>query len=162
MRPAQSDLLLAEVSDPQICLQFVAKYSSIGQYLHDVYYSAPESVGRDPLAYDIGCYASPSDISSSDLVKASTYTFTSNSMTRDVCSQACVDKGAKWSALRDSTCYCGSDFTVGTGYFVPNDFCSLPCKGNSSETCGNYYNLNTLNLTNYVYTARNSSVVIHA
>jgi hypothetical protein len=80
-------------------------------------------------------------------------------MTRDVCSQACVQKGAKWSAIRDSTCYCGTNFDLGTGYFVPNDFCSLTCKGNTSETCGNYYNLNTFNLTNYAYTApRNTSV----
>lgn len=80
-------------------------------------------------------------------------------MTRNVCSQACVQKGAKWSGIKDSTCYCGTNFDLGTGYFVPNDFCSLACKGNTSETCGNYYNLNTFNLTNYAYTApRNSSV----
>ncbi|KAJ9102318.1 hypothetical protein QFC20_005011 [Naganishia adeliensis] len=129
-----------------------------GQYNQDIYYQAAQFVGQNPKAYDVGCYASSSDISSSGLVKALTYSFTSNSMTRDVCSQACVDKGAKWSALRDSTCYCGNDVSIGTGYFVPSDFCSLPCKGNNSESCGNYYNLNTFNLTNYAYTARNSSI----
>jgi hypothetical protein len=124
-----------------------------GQYLTDVYYQAAAFVGRDSSAYDLGCYALPTNATSSGLIPASTYSFPSTSMTRDVCSQACVSKGAKWSAIRDSTCYCGTDFSMGTGYFVPSDFCSLTCKGNASETCGNYYAMNTFNLTNYAYKA---------
>jgi hypothetical protein len=81
-------------------------------------------------------------------------------MTRDICSQACVQKGAKWSGIQDSMCYCGTNFDVGAGYFVPNDFCSITCKGNSSETCGSYtpkYALNTFNLNNYGYKAPSGS-----
>lgn len=75
-------------------------------------------------------------------------------MTRDTCSKACVDQGAKWSGIQDGNCYCGTNFDMGSGYFVPNDFCSIACKGNSSETCGSYapkYALNVFNLTNYAY-----------
>jgi hypothetical protein len=80
-------------------------------------------------------------------------------MTRNVCTQACVQKGAKWAAIRDTTCYCGQNFDMGSGYFVPADFCSIPCKGNSSETCGDNYDLNTFNLTNSLYVApQNTSV----
>jgi hypothetical protein len=121
----------------------------LGQYKQDIFYQAAQWVGQDPKAYDLGCYALPQDWQNTGLVKASTYSFTSNSLTREVCAQACVQKGAKWAAERDTSCYCGTNFDMASGMFVPNDFCNRTCSGNSSETCGDYYRMNTFNLTNY-------------
>lgn len=134
----------------------LSKLSS-GQYKTDVYYQALTWSGRDANAYDLGCYTLPS---SGGLVAAATYKFPSSSMTRDTCSKACVQQGAKWSGIQDGNCYCGTNFDLGAGYFVPNDFCSISCKGNSSETCGSYspkYALNVFNLTNYGYKAPTAS-----
>lgn len=129
--------------------QVVDSLLDLGQYKQDIYYQAAQWVGSDPAAYDLGCYALPQDWQNNGLVKASTYSFPSTSLTRDICSQACIQKGAKWAAERDTSCYCGTNFTMGAGYFVPSDFCGRTCSGNSSETCGDYYRMNTFNLTNY-------------
>lgn len=69
-------------------------------------------------------------------------------MTRDLCSSTCVSKGAAYSAVRDTTCYCGTNFKTGPGFYVPNDMCTRKC-GGSNEICGDYYLLSVGNLANY-------------
>ena len=122
---------------------------SPGQYRQDVYYQEAQYVGSDPKVYDLGCYKLPYDWQSDNLVKGATYSFTSSSMTRDVCSQACLQKSAAYSAVRDTSCYCGPNLTTGPGFYVPNDMCTRKCGGNSSEICGDYYLMSIGNLANY-------------
>lgn len=131
--------------------------SGTGQYKQDISYQALQWAGLDSSAYYLGCYNLPQDWQNNGLVKASTYSFPSNALTRDTCSNACAQKGAKWSAIRDTTCYCGSDWTMGQGYFAPDDFCNRPCSGNASEICGSYYSMSVFNITNYVRGAASSS-----
>lgn len=142
---------------PRICLANPSLGSLLGQYKQDISYQAPKWAGLDPNAYYLGCYNLPQDWQNNGLVKASSFNFPSGAMTRDVCAQACVQKGAKWSAVRDTTCYCGSDWTTGQGYFGPDDFCNRPCGGNSSETCGAYYAMSLFNLTHYTRDVGSSS-----
>lgn len=103
----------------------------------------------DTSVYDLGCYKLPYDWASDNLIKSATYSFTSSSMTRDVCSQACIQKGSAYSAVRDTSCYCGPSLTTGPGFYVPGDMCTRPCGGNSTEICGDYYMLSVGNLANY-------------
>ncbi|KAJ9110132.1 hypothetical protein QFC19_001803 [Naganishia cerealis] len=120
-----------------------------GQYRQDVYYQAPQYVTPDTSIYDLGCYKLPYDWASDNLVKSATYSFTSTGMTRDVCSQACIEKSAAYSAVRDTSCYCGPSLVTGPGFYVPGDMCTRKCGGNSTEICGDYYMLSVGNLANY-------------
>ncbi|KAJ9118014.1 hypothetical protein QFC24_006286 [Naganishia onofrii] len=133
-----------------------------GQYKQDIFYQAAQWVGQDPKAYDLGCYALPQDWQNTGLVKASTYSFTSNSLTREVCAQACVQKGAKWAAERDTSCYCGTNFDMASGMFggqsLPDSQCSTPCAGNPANSttpqyCGAPYTLSLYNSSAAIYGA---------
>jgi hypothetical protein len=160
--PAQQGTRLVVVSHCSTKLPQVTDRTSCftsGQYKLDIYYTAAQWVGPDPKAYDLGCYALPQDWKNNGLVNASFYNFPSNSLTRDTCAQACAQKNAKWAATRDTLCYCGNDFDVGQGYFIPDDFCARPCGGNKTQMCGDYYRMNIFNLTAYDRSAAPSSSV---
>lgn len=115
----------------------------------DTYYQASKYITPDTTSYDLGCYKLPYDWASDNLIKGASHSFTSGSMTRDLCSQTCVGKGASYSAVRDTTCYCGNTLSPGPGYYVPADMCTRKCGGNSNEICGDYYLLSVGNLANY-------------
>jgi hypothetical protein len=119
-----------------------------GQYKQETYYQPAKYITPDTTSYDLGCYQLPYDWQSDNLVKGASYSFTSTSMTRDLCSSTCVSKGAAYSAVRDTTCYCGTNFKTGPGFYVPNDMCTRKC-GGSNEICGDYYLLSVGNLANY-------------
>lgn len=130
-------------------MQWLTKCLFLGQYRQDTYYQAPQYVTPDTSLYDLGCYKLPYDWASDNLVKSATYSFVSSAMTRDVCSQACILKSSAYSAVRDTSCYCGPSLTTGPGFYVPGDMCTRKCGGNSTEICGDYYMLSVGNLANY-------------
>ncbi|KAJ9098763.1 hypothetical protein QFC21_004411 [Naganishia friedmannii] len=119
-----------------------------GQYKQETYYQPAKYITPDTTSYDLGCYQLPYDWQSDNLVKGASYSFTSSSMTRDLCSSTCVSKGAAYSAVRDTSCYCGTNFKTGPGFYVPSDMCTRKC-GGSNEICGDYYLLSVGNLANY-------------
>lgn len=112
----------------------------------DTYYQGPAFVAPDTSVTDLGCYKLPYEWQSDNLVKGAFHTFTSKSMTRGLCSSTCADKGAAYSATRDTSCYCGAALNPGPGYFAPSDICTRRCGGNSSEICGDFYSLSVQNL----------------
>ncbi|KAJ9091081.1 hypothetical protein QFC19_009255 [Naganishia cerealis] len=124
-------------------------YAGVQVTVNETFYQAAKYVTPDTTSYDLGCYQLPNDWQSDNLVKGATYSFTSNSMTRDLCSQTCVSKGAAYSAVRDTSCYCGTNFKTGPGFYVPNDMCTRKCGGNANQICGDYYLLSVGNLANY-------------
>jgi hypothetical protein len=117
-------------------------------YKMDTYFLGAKYITPDTSSYDLGCYKLPGDWQSDNLVKGATYTFVSKTMTRDLCSQTCVDKGAKYSAVRDTSCYCSASLNPGPGYYVPSDMCTRKC-GGSNDICGDYYAVSIFNLANY-------------
>ncbi|ODN82718.1 hypothetical protein L202_01005 [Cryptococcus amylolentus CBS 6039] len=115
-----------------------------GSYLYNIYYapngttSSTNSTRSDGSSY-LGCYSNPSP-TTAGLLGQSTYNFSSNSMTTEVCIQACAGQGAKWAATNSQkNCFCGTSLTYGTGTFVNDNQCTTKCSGNSSEICGDYY-----------------------
>lgn len=116
-------------------------------YRMAVYHTTNTAIDTALSAYDKGCYSSPG--TNVGLLGASDYNFNSNTMTNDVCAKACIGRNATWSGTYyGSTCYCGKNFDLGTGTFVPRDQCTRKCSGNSSEVCGDLYKLSVFNLTN--------------
>jgi len=118
----------------------------------DVFYAPagtgllPETPVNGNSSY-IGCYnmqqTGPGYLSS-----AATYSFTSNSMTTEVCLAACNSRGSNWAMTSSSgNCQCGSDFTYGPSTFLPDSFCTAKCYGNSSEICGGLYQGSLYNIT---------------
>ncbi|TYJ52507.1 hypothetical protein B9479_006901 [Cryptococcus floricola] len=115
-----------------------------GSYLYNIYYapngttSSANSTRSDGSSY-LGCYSNPSP-TTAGLLGQSTYNFSSNSMTTEVCIQACAGQGSKWAATNSQkNCFCGTSLTYGTGTFVNENQCTTKCSGNSSEICGDYY-----------------------
>ncbi|KAJ9095415.1 hypothetical protein QFC20_006653 [Naganishia adeliensis] len=60
-----------------------------------VYYTNKPEVGG------VGCYRPPADTNAESLTKAATHSFTSGTMTRDVCVTTCAAKGALWAGLQN-------------------------------------------------------------
>ena len=81
--------------------------------------------------------------------QTSTYTFTSNTMTTQVCNQACTARNATWSATTEGNiCFCGNSFTsASTTPFVPDSNCQRTCFGNSSQICGDTFYSSIYNIT---------------
>ncbi|WVQ70514.1 hypothetical protein IAR50_000033 [Cryptococcus sp. DSM 104548] len=116
-----------------------------GSYLFNIYYapngttSASSNVTRSDGSKYLGCYSNPSP-TTAGLLGQSTYNFSSNSMSTEVCIQACAAAGSKWAATNSQkNCFCGTSLTYGTGTFVNDNQCTTTCSGNSSEICGDYY-----------------------
>lgn len=120
--------------------------AAIGEFKLLTYYQPPAFVAHVTSATDLGCYKFAHDWAMDPLVQNASYTFTSKSMTRSLCSSTCSEKGASFAATRDTSCYCNTALNPGPGYFAPSDMCTRPCGGNSSEICGDLYAVNIQNL----------------
>ncbi len=73
------------------------------------------------------------------------FSFSSNYMTVEGCVAACGSRGYSYAGAQDgSQCFCGSGAYTTLGQSTA---CTLPCNGNSGETCGGGY-------ANSVYTAQ--------
>ncbi|KIR79550.1 transmembrane receptor [Cryptococcus gattii E566] len=124
-----------------------------GSYIYNVFYAPPgttnsnsTNVAPDGSTY-VGCYNNPSDVSTG-LLGASTYNFQSNSMTTETCISACAQKGTNWALTTSQRwCYCGNDWNYGSGAITSSAQCTVPCTGNSSEICGDYYRSSVYNIT---------------
>ncbi|CAE6341846.1 unnamed protein product [Rhizoctonia solani] len=68
------------------------------------------------------------------------YSFTSSSMTVDMCVSACATRGYSLAGAECANeCYCGNSFSgaaTGGGSVRPKSECNIPCAGDSSQTCG--------------------------
>jgi hypothetical protein len=129
-----------------------------GSYLMNTYYMTPSTPNNVSSLYYKGCFA-PQD-NAAQINALTTYRFDSNTMTTNICRDACLQKGSKWMALKyGRTCQCGSDFsfTTSKGSFVPDSQCNSACLGDSTATCGSLYQFSLYNLTNSDATVSNSS-----
>lgn len=100
----------------------------------NTYYLTLGSPNNYSSEYYKGCYA-PTD-SAAGINAATTYRFDSNTMTTRVCRDACLGKSAKWMALKNSrTCMCGTNFSFGTGSYVPDAQCNTACPEDPSTMC---------------------------
>ncbi|ODO11105.1 hypothetical protein I350_01707 [Cryptococcus amylolentus CBS 6273] len=123
-----------------------------GSYIFNIWYAPNGTVAdigkdRDDGSKYLGCYNDPSTVSDGLLGKA-TYSFSSNSMTTEVCIEACAQQGTSWAAtLSAKNCYCGNEYYYGTGALMPTRYCTVACAGNSSEYCGDYYKASLYNIT---------------
>lgn len=71
-------------------------------------------------------------------------------MTRELCGQACADRGLDWAAIKDGgTCFCGTkaNFKLGDGNYVNEAQCTATCKGDASQKCGYWGGLSVFNVT---------------
>lgn len=122
-----------------------------GNYEFDTFYAPNGTQFSFPRvasgAEILGCYNNPSTISQG-LLGAATYSFSSGSMTTEVCLQACAAQGSVWAATTaGKSCYCGTNLSFGTGTFVSTlSNCNQHCNGNSSEICGDYYRSTVYNI----------------
>lgn len=68
------------------------------------------------------------------------YSFTSSSMTVDMCVSTCATKGYTMAGAEYANeCYCGNSFAgaaTGGGSIPPESECNMPCAGDSSQICG--------------------------
>ncbi|WVQ72060.1 hypothetical protein IAR50_001604 [Cryptococcus sp. DSM 104548] len=123
-----------------------------GSYIFNIWYAPNGTIAdigkdRDDGSKYLGCYNDPSTVSDGLLGKA-TYSFSSNTMTTEVCIEACAQLGTNWAAtLSAKNCYCGNDYYYGTGALTPTKYCTVACAGNSSEYCGDYYKSSLYNIT---------------
>ncbi|KAF8738930.1 Copper radical oxidase, partial [Rhizoctonia solani] len=68
------------------------------------------------------------------------YSFTSSSMTVDLCVSACATRGYSLAGAEYANeCYCGNSFAgaaTGGGSVPPESECNMACAGDASQTCG--------------------------
>ena len=102
-----------------------------------------------------GCYTNP-PAGKVGLEQMSSYNFTSWSlMTRELCGQACADRGFDWAAIRSGAlCFCGTreNYKLGDGYYVNEALCASKCVKDTSQTCGYWGGLSIFNVTASGYT----------
>jgi hypothetical protein len=95
------------------------------------------SCGGDSFeASYVGCFrdqGAPTSTSGRDL---SGYGFQSGSMTIGACISECQSRGFAYAGVQCSTwCFCGNSY----GRFGTASNCTMPCGGDSSQTCGGSY-----------------------
>lgn len=121
-----------------------------GSGAHSIFYAPTGTAPTGDYASNWGCYANP-PAGKVGLENRASYDFTSwNLMTRELCGQACANRGLSWAAIQGgSTCFCGAqnDFSLGNGSFVSDSLCTSKCVGNSSQTCGYWGGLSLFNVT---------------
>jgi hypothetical protein len=67
----------------------------------------------------------------------SAFSTSSSSMTPTSCINTCSSLGYSYAGVEaGSECWCGNQFSNGVPTSVPRSDCSMPCSGNSSQTCG--------------------------
>lgn len=117
----------------------------------EFYYAPPGTNFSARTDTSVGCLVN----SGAGLREQSTYNFSSSALTTAVCLQACADKNTTWALTTNGNqCFCGTNYNIGQDTYVPSDYCSTKCSGNSSETCGFTYRSNVYNLTNSGVTAK--------
>lgn len=66
------------------------------------------------------------------------FSYSSNQNTAGVCVSICAQMGFQFAGAEWGVeCYCGNTFIGSGGQNVSDSDCSMPCGGDSSETCGN-------------------------
>ncbi|AFR96749.2 transmembrane receptor [Cryptococcus neoformans C23] len=84
-----------------------------------------------PAGY-LGCYKD----AGSNMAFNNYYTYHITSMTVETCKAACVELGYLYAGLTDGfECRCGDNYPQ-TTQMVSDLYCTKPCYGNASETCG--------------------------
>jgi hypothetical protein len=74
------------------------------------------------------------------------YSFTSSSMTRELCMSTCLAKGYAFAGAEYSTeCYCANSFALSSTSGATG--CTMTCGGNTTETCGGPNRLTAYNYT---------------
>ena len=125
-----------------------------GSSAHSVFYAPNGTSTTNQYNISMGCYANPA-AGKVGLEQVSSYNFTSwNLMTRELCGQACADRGLEWGAIRSGgICFCGkqADFKLGDGYYVNEAICTDKCNGNKTQSCGYWGGLSVFNVTNSGY-----------
>jgi len=121
-----------------------------GFTIHSVWY-APPGTTVDYQAANVsdpsymGCYAKYGDDSLANRV---TSWYNDPALTTASCLQTCANRNATWAVTTNGkTCACGSDLTLGTGYYVADSTCNSPCVGNSTQMCGYTAGYSLYNLT---------------
>ena len=119
-----------------------------GSGAHQVFFAPNGTTPKADFTSDLGCYADP-PAGSPSIYSQSTYNFTSwNLMTTKLCLQACADRNLEWGAVRNgATCFCGSNFSLGSGNWVSGSTCTDKCSGNTTESCGFWNGANVFNVT---------------
>lgn len=130
-----------------------------GNYIFKIYQAGPGTTLSLPTTSDnstiLGCYNLPQ---SGGFPSSTTYTFTSSSMTRELCLSACRQSGSKWAYTKGpETCACGTDFTPSPGTFIPDSYCTINCNGNSSQKCGDWYQAIVYNISSSSTTSSNTT-----
>jgi hypothetical protein len=78
----------------------------------------------------LGCYAEGTGTRA-----LSDNSFSHSNMTAEMCMNGCSEMGFSYAGVEYSTqCYCGNAFNGGQR--LPVSQCSMPCGGNTTETCG--------------------------
>ena len=118
---------------------------------HSVYYAPPgtpavnATLPNNTDSSYTGCY---SPAGSSSLSTKVTFQYNDASLTTEGCLQICANKNATWAATSaGKTCLCGTDYSIGSGYYRDQSTCNSPCTGNSSQTCGWTYGYSVYNVT---------------
>ncbi|CAK9783200.1 hypothetical protein CC85DRAFT_287563 [Cutaneotrichosporon oleaginosum] len=78
------------------------------------------------------------------------FAFSSDSNSASFCINECARRGFAVAGTEwGRECYCANSFTGNGGTHAPDDWCSMPCTAEPSETCGNawYLSLYTFNST---------------
>lgn len=92
----------------------------------------------------------------------SAWNYQDNANSGSKCAQACInhDSTYTWGATRNGNmCYCGSGFSLGTGFWRPDSYCNMACPGNSTQSCGAGSFLNVYNLTASTMAAQDMNAV---
>lgn len=125
-----------------------------GTYTYSIWFTADPSTAGSSNSTDfsaLGCYSNPAPVATADgLIAASSYSFSTGSMTTAACKAGCQSFSYDWAALMNGgNCYCGTNakFTLGSGTYVPDSMCNTPCLGNKTEMCGGYNLLDIYNIT---------------
>lgn len=77
------------------------------------------------------------------------YSFTSSSMTQELCQSTCGAKGFSIAGVEyGQECYCGNSFVNNLGQNIANAgaACYMSCAGNRGEHCGGTWTMNIFKL----------------
>jgi hypothetical protein len=126
---------------------------------HSVYYAPPgtpavnTSLPNNTDSSYTGCYYPTGTSSLSTKV---TFQYNDVALTTEGCLQICANKNATWGATSAGrTCLCGTDYSIGSGYYRDQATCNQPCSGNKTQSCGWAYGYSVYNITASSYTRQN-------
>lgn len=121
-----------------------------GDSAHTVFIGPDGTKVAGDFSASYGCYANP-PVGKVGLEQMSSYNFSQwSSMTRELCGQACADRGLDWAAIRSGgICFCGAkeNYKLGDGNYVNEALCTSKCANNVTQTCGYWGGLSVFNVT---------------